>query len=316
MKKKINFNNIKKEILNIKILLIGDFMIDNYIIGESSRMSPEAPVPVVIPKKEYSIPGGAGNVAMNLCSMGVNVTCMGFIGNDIWGKKLNTILKNEGAHTEYIDVIDNHPTTLKQRIYSNGKQVARLDSEKIIDWKPDSYNNRIYNNYDIIILSDYNKGALNQSWFNIGDFNNVIVDPKKENFEYYRKANIITPNLNEIKRASKIEINDESSLINACDELINKCDFQYMVVKKGDKGMTIIGKDNFKKDIKAHRVDQPDVTGAGDTVIAILSIIYAITNDIELSAFIANSAASIVVDKPGTAVVNIDELEKKINNII
>ena len=118
---------------NMKILLVGDFMIDNYIMGTSNRLSPEAPVPVVIPEKEYSIPGGAGNVAMNLNTMGADVTCVGVVGDDIWGEKLLSILKNQGINIDFIDIINNHPTTLKQRVYSNGKQVARIDKEKIIN---------------------------------------------------------------------------------------------------------------------------------------------------------------------------------------
>ena len=116
----------------IKVLLIGDFMIDYYIIGTSNRMSPEAPVPIVIPEQEYSIPGGAGNVAMNLRAIGAEVKCIGVVGNDSWGKELLSILENECINIEAINIIDNHPTTLKQRIYSDGKQVARLDTEKII----------------------------------------------------------------------------------------------------------------------------------------------------------------------------------------
>jgi rfaE bifunctional protein kinase chain/domain len=143
---------------NIKVLLIGDFMIDHYIIGYSNRISPEAAVPVVIPEKEYSIPGGAGNVAMNLKLMGANVDCLGCAGNDIWGKKLHSILKNEGIGIDGIELIDNHPSTLKQRIYSDGKQIIRLDREKIRNWQ---YTSEIKKNYDIIILSDYNKGVLN-----------------------------------------------------------------------------------------------------------------------------------------------------------
>ena len=294
---------------DIKVLLIGDFMIDHYITGSSNRMSPEAPVPVVIPKQDYSIPGGAGNVAMNLSLLGANVTCLGCAGNDIWGKKLLSILKNEGIKTEGIELIDDHPTTLKQRIYSDGKQVARLDTEKIINWQP---NAEVQQNYDIIILSDYNKGVLSNLWFDINNLENVIVDPKKDSFNHYRGANIITPNLNELKKASNIDIKDDKSIVDACNQLIKENNFNYIVAKKGDQGMTIIGKDNFVKHIKAYTVENPDVTGAGDTVISALSLVYAQTKDIELSAKIANAAAAIVVGKPGTATLTIDE----INNYI
>ena len=295
---------------DIKVLLIGDFMIDHYIMGTSNRMSPETPVPVVIPEKEYSIPGGAGNVAMNLCLMGADVTCIGYVGNDIWGKKLLSILENEGINIENIEIIDNHPTTLKQRIYSDGKQVARLDSERIIDWQPDS---EIKYDYNIIILSDYNKGVLNHSWFSINNLDNVIVDPKKDDFNHYSQANIITPNLNELQRASKIEINNNKSLVDACNELIQECNFNYIIAKKGDKGITIVGKNNFVKHIEAHSVENPDVTGAGDTVVAALSLAFAKTKDIEVSATVANAAAAVVVEKTGTATVTIDEINNYIS---
>ena len=292
---------------DIKVLLIGDFMVDHYIIGTSNRISPEAPIPVVIPEKDYSIPGGAGNVAMNLSLLGANVMCVGCIGNDIWGEKLLSILKNEGIKTEGIELIDDHPTTLKQRIYSDGKQVARLDTEKIINWQP---NSELQQNYDIIILSDYNKGVLNNLWFDISNLDNVIVDPKKDSFNHYRGANIITPNLNELKKASNIDIKDDKSIIDACNQLIKENNFKYIVAKKGDQGMTIVGANSFVKHVEAHTIENPDVTGAGDTVIAALSLAYAQTKDIELATKIANAAAAIVVGKNGTATTSVEEIEE------
>jgi len=290
------------------VLLIGDFMIDHYIIGTSNRMSPEAPVPVVIPVKEYSVPGGAGNVAMNLCTMGANVICLGVVGDDIWGEKLLSLLKNKGINIDGIDIIKNHPTTLKQRIYSDGKQVARLDTEKIIDWTPNFLSKNL-DNYDACILSDYNKGVIKNA--NI-DTDILIVDPKKDDFSLYKNTHIITPNLNELQRATKIKLGDDQSIIDACTELIGKYNFNYIVIKRGAQGMTIVGKNNFVKHIEAHSVENPDVTGAGDTVISALSIAYAKTQDIELSAHFANNAAATAVNKLGTATVTIDE----INNYI
>ena len=293
---------------DIKVLVIGDFMIDHYFVGKSNRISPEAPVPVVLLKKEYSIPGGAGNVAMNLRAMGAIVACLGVVGDDIWGEKLLSLLKSNGININGIDIIKDHPTTLKQRIYSDGKQVARLDIEKIIDWKSNPMLKNI-GNYDVCILSDYNKGVIKNA--NI-DTNILIVDPKKDDFSLYKNTHIITPNLNELQRATKIKIKDDKSLIDACNELIAKYNFNYIVAKKGSKGMTIVGKNSFVKHIKANSVDHPDVTGAGDTVIAALSIAYAKTQDIELSARFANNAAATAVSKSGTATVTIDE----INNYI
>lgn len=291
---------------DIRVLLIGDFMIDHYIMGKSNRISPEASVPVVIPEEEYSIPGGAGNVAMNLSSMGANVTCLGVVGDDIWGKKLLSILEKEGIDTNGIKTIQNHPTTLKKRIYSNGKQVARLDRERTIDFKSDFLSKNI-NNYDVCIFSDYNKGVIKDIKINT---DMVIVDPKKDNFSLYKNAHIITPNLNELQRATAIDIKDDQSIIDACNKLIKENNFTYIIAKKGDKGMLIIGKNNFVKYIKPHHVKNPDVTGAGDTVISALSIAYAKSKDIELSAKIANAAAAIVVGKSGTARAIVKEIEK------
>ena len=256
---------------NTKVLLIGDFMIDHYIMGTSNRISPEAPVPVVIPFKEYSIPGGAGNVAMNLCAMGANVTCLGVVGDDIWGEKLLYILKNKGVNIDYIDTVKGHPTTLKQRIYSNGKQVARLDTEKILEWNPKISEHNLYD-FDACIISDYNKGVIKN--VNI-DTNILIVDPKKDDFSFYQNAHIITPNLNELQKVTKIKIGDTQSIIDACSELIKKHNFNYILAKRGSEGMTIVGKNNFVKHIEAHMVENPDVTGAGDTGSAALAIAYA-----------------------------------------
>jgi len=291
---------------DIKVLLIGDFMIDHYIIGQSNRISPEAPVPVVVSEEEYFIPGGAGNVAMNLSSMGANVTCLGAIGDDIWGKKLLSILENNSININEIKIIQNHPTTLKQRIYSNGKQVARIDKERVIDFKSDFLSRNI-NNYDVCIFSDYNKGVIKDIKINT---DMVIVDPKKDDFSLYKNAHIITPNLNELQRATEIDIQDDQSIIDTCNKLIKENNFTYIIAKKGAEGMAIIGKNNFVKHIKPHHIENPDVTGAGDTVISALSIAYAQTKDIEFSAKIANAAAAIVVGKPGTATVTIGEVEK------
>ena len=293
---------------SINVLVVGDLMIDNYVFGTSTRLSPEAPVPVVVSGKEYSIPGGAGNVAMNLCAMGANVKCLGVVGDDIWGDKLLYILKNKGVNIDHIDKVKDHPTTLKQRIYSNGEQVARLDTEKILEWNPKISVHKLFD-FDVCIISDYNKGVIKNA--NI-DTNILIVDPKKDDFSSYQSSHIITPNLNELQRATNIKLENSQSIVDACNELIRKYNFNYIVAKRGDQGMTIVGKENFVKHIKAHNVDNPDVTGAGDTVISALSMAYAKTKDIELAARFANAAAAAAVSKPGTATVTIDE----INNYI
>ena len=289
---------------NMKVVVIGDFMIDHYVMGDSLRMSPEAPVPVVLPKKEYSCPGGAGNVAMNLSSLGAEVHCVGVVGDDFFGLELIKILENEGIVTKNIKKIKNHITTLKQRIYSNGEQVVRIDKEKIKDFKLNLKKMNL-EKYDACIISDYNKGVIQSVDIKT---NLLIVDPKKEDFSKYIGANIITPNLNELQKASTLQISDDNSIVLACSDLIKKNGFDFIVAKKGENGLTVVGKDKLIKHISTKAVSNADVTGAGDTVIAVLSLVYAKTNDIVLSAKIANAAAGAVVSKKGTNIVEISEI--------
>lgn len=296
----------------MKVLLIGDFMIDQYVFGTSTRLSPEAPVPVILPHKAYSTAGGAGNVAINLRALGAEVTCLGDIGKDKNGNELVEILKSQKITTKFLNRIESKTTT-KKRIFSNNKQIARIDTEDLnTNYCLSKEVN--YSSYDVIILSDYNKGVLNEDWFKEIDFKNIFVDPKKENFSFYSNASIITPNLNELQRASKIKIHNNESIVQACSQLIKDTQLQYIVAKKGSDGMTIVGKNNFIKHIDAIPVENPDVTGAGDTVIATLSLAYSKTKDIEFSAKFANIAAGIVVGKSGTASVTIDEINNYIKN--
>lgn len=311
---------MKLDFSDINILLIGDLMIDHYIMGKSNRMSPEAPVPIVVPESEYFIPGGAGNVAMNLRAIGANVTCVGTVGNDIWGDRLISTLKNKGINTDGIDVIKNHPTTLKQRIYSDGKQVARLDKEKIFELKIENVILDESKEFDVIILSDYNKGVLSESSLIIKRLKsrisssqkeiNIIVDPKKSDFNSYKNANIITPNLVELQKATNHKISDNQSIIKACNSLIEKFNFDFICAKKGDRGITVVGKNGLINHIEPNIVNQPDVTGAGDTAISALALSYTLTKDMNMAAKIANAAASIAVSKTGTASVSIVELNE------
>ena len=236
------------------------------------------------------------------------------VGDDRFGNKLIEILNDNNVSTKYIEKIKNHHTTLKKRIYCNGTQVARIDKEKLIDWSPNQLDSLDYTDYDVIILSDYNKGVLIRPWFVKPKEIDVVLDPKDKRWEHlFKHSNIITPNLNELKELTGMDIIDENSILNACTKLIKRNNFDYVIAKKGEKGMTIIGKNDFEVHINPHYVDSPDVTGAGDTVIAALSIAYAKTNDMKFSAEFANTAAACVVRKTGTATITIDEINNYIN---
>lgn len=284
-------------------------MMDTYTYCESNRISPEAPVPIVIPKDVINIPGGAGNVAMNLSKLGAQVTCVGCVGGDHLGLDLINHLNNNNINTEHIYSIGIN-TTNKNRYFSNGKQLMRLDLEEIHEnWQPPSLSNFANSNYDVIILSDYNKGVLNNKWFTNLKAKNIIVDPKKDDFSFYKNADIITPNLNELQRVSNSKIKTQNDIIDSCNQIINKSNLKFIVSKRGEKGMIIVGKDNFIKIINAHKVHNPDVTGAGDTVISTLSLAYTKYNDIVKAVEIANAAASIVVGKKGTATASTAEIQ-------
>ena len=291
---------------SIKVLVVGDLMIDNYIIGSSSRLSPEAPVPVICPTSNYSIAGGAANVAMNMSSLGAQVSCAGVIGDDLWGEKLISILNEKGINSTYIDKIKNFKTTLKQRIYSNDKQIARIDNEEILEQRC-SFMDLKFDNYDLIILSDYNKGVLTTNWFKKPNGATVFLDPKKS-FINFNQCDIITPNLDELKKLSGNNIISELDIEESCKIILNKYNLKYIIAKRGEKGITIVGKNDYVKHLKARLVKTPDVTGAGDTVISSISLAFIVTNNILKSAEFAINASALAVSKPGTATVTIDEI--------
>ena len=169
-----------------------------------------------------------------------------------------------------------------------------------------------FNNYDVIILSDYNKGVLTTNWFQRPESATVFLDPKKS-FINFDQCDIITPNLNELKHLSGNNIISEQDIKESCKIILNKYNLKYIIAKRGDEGITIIGNNDYVKHLKAKFVKTPDVTGAGDTVISSISLAFAVTNDIEKSAEFAINASALAVSKPGTATVTIDEINNYIN---
>lgn len=305
---------MKFDFSNINVLVIGDLMVDNFLFGNSTRKSPEADIPIITPTHEYSTPGGSGNVAFNLASLGAKVSCIGVIGNDNWGQILVKLLNEKSIDTSMIIKSIEYPTTLKKRVYLDDINICRIDYEKILK---NSINdlinenvNKVIKNYDIVILSDYNKGVLNEQTIqNAVEHANglVVVDPKKEDFSIYKGANILTPNIAELDKALNLEKNDNRSIISACRNLINKNNFEYIVNTRGSKGITIVGK-YLTEEVKTTPVFNADVTGAGDTVVSVLSLVYFKTNDIIQSARIANKAGKSIVSKKGTAVIKLEEI--------
>ena len=235
------------------------------------------------------------------------------IGGFAWKPEIINILKNEGINCERIEIIKKHQTTLKKRIYSNGQQKVRIDREEIIQWEPSELN---FKEYDIIILSDYNKGVLMSDWFDVLEAELIVADPKKKDFNFYKNSNIITPNLNELNSALNVDLNSGQDINRYCNSLVNSLNLEYLISKRGENGIHVFGKNEFSYNVQAHIINNPDVSGAGDTVIAIISLFYFLTKDIIFSTNIANYGASLVVGKEGTSFVNYNELESFISKDI
>ena len=303
-----------------KILVIGDLMIDHYLWGNCSRISPEAPVQVVDIKKETTVLGGAGNVVNNLRALGANVTVMSVIGNDEVASELSMMLDNLGCE-RFLILDDKRKTTKKSRIIASHQQVVRYDreSKNEIDMESEkSLNIKVFetiHEYDLVILSDYGKGVLTETLVNRiifaanGANIKVLIDPKGDDYSKYKGAYLLTPNKAEATLATGIDIIDDSSLMVALKKLRDVADLSIPMITLSEDGIAILVNEKIiKKPTVAREVY--DVTGAGDTVIASLGYSLAKNDNIEKSVEFANLAAGVVVGKLGSATATIDEIEE------
>jgi len=314
----------KKIIKDTKILCIGDIMLDHYIYGKVERMSPEAPIPILLNESEDYEVGGVGNVAKNITSFGAYVSLVTLTGNDESSKKIKKLIKKDKKISLIQIKNTNFETPVKTRYINRLKQIIRVDQEKTnfsfskeLKVKTISILKKLIKKNDLLIISDYNKGFLDKilikKIIKVANENKkiVIVDPKKDDFSIYSNADIITPNFKEITEASKHKILDQNKLVLFSRELINKNKINNILITRSEKGMLLVNK-NYEKKINAISRKAFDVTGAGDTVIAILSLMIAAKFDIKLSAIISNYAASIVIDYRGTAFTTFEKLINKI----
>ena len=306
------------------ILVIGDLMIDHYIIGIATRLSPEAPVPVVRVNKETTTPGGAANLAQNLVSLGAKVTLAGIIGDDQQGIQLLDILNQEKIDTGAILKDTKRPTIVKTRVLAGTHQLIRIDRETTDHFDAlleDELVNRLAHcilDADIVIFSDYAKGlfseALTQRLIKLADSaqKKVIVDPKGLNYEKYKGAYLIKPNRKELAEAAKAEkVNTVEELTAAAKSIFTQADISYLVVTLSEEGMAIFDESGLKLlPVKATEVF--DVTGAGDTVIAALSYFIASGMNVEEACIVANHAAAIVIRHIGSASTTIPEIIREI----
>lgn len=308
----------------IKIFVIGDIIVDNYIFGKVKRISPEAPVPVVEVTKENITLGGAANVLKNIVSLGGYATLCGVIGDDLYGEIVKKLLCDLASPTEGVFTDKTRPTTIKTRIIAHNQQVVRVDKEEIKKVSKELENQFIYffeknlSNYDIIIVSDYNKGVITKSLMESltsianNKLKKIIVDPKVPNFLLYQGVEIITPNKDEAEKISGISLETDLDILEAATYIKNKIKCNSVLITRGEEGMSLIENDNKVTHIPTVAKEVYDVTGAGDTAIATLSLALASGASKIESAKLANFSAGIVVGKIGTATVTPDELIQSI----
>ncbi|MBX2931436.1 MAG: carbohydrate kinase [Chitinophagaceae bacterium] len=321
------FNDIKK----IKVAIIGDVMLDTYMWGNVERVSPEAPVPIVaLQKKEYRI-GGAGNVALNTIALNAATHIFSVIGNDDDANTLIHLLQKQGINTNGIIQSDKRITTNKIRVIARNQQMMRLDTEITNDITIEEEKKLIENietyittlNPDVIIFEDYNKGVLTstviQTVIQLCKKNKVLttVDPKRKNFFEYKEVDIFKPNLKEVKEALHILIDDvnKENLQTIHQQLQATLQHHTSLITLSEKGIF------YQTNSSAHILPAyirsiADVSGAGDTVIAVISLIYAATKNIQLSAQIANIAGGLVCEEVGTVAINKENLEKEITILL
>ena len=311
---------IIKNLKDVNVLIIGDLMLDRFIWGNVSRISPEAPVPVVEVTKETYMPGGAGNVACNINSLDSNAYLIGAISDDIYGDFFLKKYEDSKVDTSGIAKFGDRNTIVKTRVVAHQQQVVRVDREskeqlkdELIDEVLKNIESKIKNS-KVVILSDYGKGIINDKVldFTIEQCNElnipVLVDPKIENFKKYKNITCMTPNLLEACTGmGKIKINTETDIENLGCDILELLNAKSIIITRGEAGMSVFEEDQITH-IPTFAREVYDVTGAGDTVISTLAICLGNGLSIKDSAHIANFAAGIVVRKLGTATVKKQEI--------
>jgi rfaE bifunctional protein kinase chain/domain len=314
-----------------KIGVVGDIMLDTYWWGSVDRISPEAPVPIVsLQKKEIRV-GGAANVALNLRALGSPTTLFAVIGNDTEGDELNKLLKAEGINTHYILESDTRVTTNKVRVMGRNQQMMRLDHEDTNDISDVETEKLLANFYtyvdtekpSLVILEDYNKGVLTKNVIAaVIEYCNkkgipTAVDPKQKNFLAYQGCTIFKPNLKEVKEGLKMEIPaiNSENLIKVHEALQVHLQHSISFITLSEHGV-YFGNKSTHKLIPTHIRNIADVSGAGDTVIAVASLTYASTQNMELAAELANIAGGLVCELVGTAPINKESLAAEVKKLL
>jgi len=311
-----------------RVLILGDIMLDEYMYGSVDRISPEAPVPVVNISSSKILLGGAANVAANICSLGGEALLLGTVGDDEAAIKISQLLKSEKISDNLLVTDLTRRTTIKTRIIAHSQQIVRADREDRHEVNPDiekeifSRFMSVADDIQAVIVSDYGKGVINQSLLeklmsvclqkNIF----VAVDPKETHFNNYQKVSLITPNHHEAGFAYGRRIHNEKDLLEVGKGLLKRLQAKSILITRGPDGMSLFTEDSEPTHIPTFAKKVYDVTGAGDTVIAVFVAATCAGADLVESAIVANAGAGLTVGEIGTATVTTDDLRQELEHNI
>jgi D-beta-D-heptose 7-phosphate kinase/D-beta-D-heptose 1-phosphate adenosyltransferase len=317
-----NANEVVARMRNRFVVVLGDVMLDEFVWGAVTRISPEAPVPVVDIQRESVHLGGAANVVANLLALDARASVIGVVGADRAGENLCRELKEAGAFkAEHMLILDaNRPTTIKTRIIAHSQLVVRADRERRTPVAAETEDRIIaalkslIEEADALVISDYDKGAVTPrilaEVLPLAKDRGVpvLIDPKIRNFDAYRPATLVTPNHHEALRLTNTEEDTDAGLEQAARMIRARLDCDAVLITRGERGMMLLESDDVAVHVKTMAREVYDVTGAGDTVIATLAATLAAGATVLEAAMLANHAAGIVVGKVGTATASADEL--------
>jgi len=311
---------ITENFSKVKVLIVGDIMLDRYWWGSVSRISPEAPVPIVTLDKTSLLAGGAANVAANVAGLGAKPYLVGIIGEDEEAKIFSEVLREANISYSFLVPLKNRRTTVKTRIVAHNQHVVRIDQEntrelskkeEIVVFKKIE---AIIDEVDIVIISDYAKGLITEEIAkrlitkSASQRKKILVDPKGRDYSKYSGATLLTPNQKEAVQATDIDDYKEDSLEKSGNILLENLSLEALLITRGEKGMMLFQKNKEIANLKALARKVYDVTGAGDTVIASLAVMLASGADFREAANIANISAGLVVEQIGTTAISLETL--------
>ena len=317
--------NLVRRFAGTRVLVIGDLMLDQFVWGDVSRISPEAPVPIVRVRRQEARPGGAGNVVSNVVALGVRADACGFVGRDPAGRALVAALVAAGGGLGGVIASAAVSTTSKTRVIAHQQQVVRFDHDSDhavggarLAARMRRWIERHARRFPVVVVSDYGKGVVTPEL--LAELARLrarhrfayVIDPKRPNFPHYRGASLVKPNVLEASGAAGVEIEDRRSLGEAGRRLLERWQADSILISRGEAGMTLFKPGSRAQHFPTAAQEVYDVTGAGDTVLATCALALAVGGTFEEAAILANHAAGVVVGKVGTATVSARELARSL----